>query len=410
LCDGRRRYEAEWLKVIKTEWSSQHTNLWTLSALEEPPQGVTALREVARRISPLRAARRSRRKPARRAEAIAPSRHLLPVPLRPSRSTRLLIVGGKGGVGKTTCAATLALAVAREAPDRRVLLLSTDPAHSIGDVLGEPIGDNERRIAGGRRGALVVREIDAARGWRDWRERYRESIGRVFEKLRGGSHAELTVDRAIVENLLELAPPGMDEIVGIAAIFEALLPGLPAAPRAGAPPAAPRYDLIIVDSAPTGHTLRLLELPAQARAWVQQLMAVVLRYHLTSGVEQLATELVWLSRGLKRLQELLADRRACGFVVVTRPEQLPAFETIRLIEWLRRHQIARRALIVNSVTPPGCARCRRAAERERRQIAAFASSPAWKRSGCRVVLTDASTPPPRGVPALTRWASTWRAR
>ena len=137
-------------------------------------------------------------------------------------------------------------------------------------------------------------------------------------------------------------------------------------------------------------------------------MTVVLKYKVVGGFEQLAGELLWLSRGLKGLQRLLTNPRASGFLVVTRPEELPALETIRLIEWLRRHRIPRRALIVNGVTPPGCARCRRTAARERRQIAMFTSRPAWKRGGCAIILTDAITPPPQGVAALSAWEHTWR--
>jgi arsenite-transporting ATPase len=360
-------------------------------------------------VSPLesRATRRSARRTTTHAETAGPPHQPLPAPVRPSRSTRILIVGGKGGVGKTTCAATLALAIARDAPDRRVLLVSTDPAHSIGDVLGQPVGEASRRIRGGP-GNLVAREIDAARDWRERRERYRESIARLFEMLTAGSHVDLTVDRAVIEELFELAPPGMDEVVGMLTMIEALdLDGTAPADATGD---VARFDLVVVDSAPTGHTLRLLALPAQAQAWVRQLMAVVLKYQAVAGAEPLARELVWLSQGLTRLQALLTTRRACGFVIVTRPEQLPGLETLRLVDWLRRHRIPRRALIVNGVTPPGCARCRRTAARERRQIAALTSRPAWTRGGCAIVLTDAIAPPPRGVAALSDWERTWRAR
>src|ERR671919_2971543 len=103
--------------------------------------------------------------------------------LRVPRSTRLLVVGGKGGVGKTTCAATIALTAARETPARRVLLVSTDPAPSLGDVLGEPIGDTEQRVQAARGRGLIVREIDAGRRWREWRDRYRASIEELFAKV-----------------------------------------------------------------------------------------------------------------------------------------------------------------------------------------------------------------------------------
>ena len=410
LCVGRRRSEAKWLNAISTRWGGQDTGLWTLTAREEPPQGIAALRAVAGSVSPLesRATRRRAQRTTTRAEAAAPPHQALPVPVRPSRSTRVLIVGGKGGVDKTTCAATLALAIARDMPDRQVLLVSTDPAHSIGDVLGQPVGEVGRRIGRGP-GNLVAREIDAALGWRERRERYRESIAQLFERLRAGSNADLAIDRAVIEELFELAPPGMDEVVSMLTMIEALLPGLEP-PAQEATRTVARFDLVIVDSAPTGHTLRLLALPVQAQAWVRQVMAVVLKYKVVAGFEQLAGGLVWLSRGLTRLQGLLTDPRASGFLVVTRPEQLPALESIRLIEWLQRHRIPRRALIVNGITRPGCARCRRTAARERRQIATFTSRPAWKRGGSPIIFTDAITPPPRGVAALSGWAHTWRAR
>jgi anion-transporting ArsA/GET3 family ATPase len=137
-------------------------------------------------------------------------------------------------------------------------------------------------------------------------------------------------------------------------------------------------------------------------------MAVVLKYRAISAFEHIASDLVWLSRGLRRLQALLVSPRQCGFVVVTRPEQLPAIETLRLIEWLSRHRIARRALIVNGITPPGCARCRRTAARERRGIAAFTSAPIYKRAGCPIIVADAIAPPPRGVTSLGEWQRTWR--
>jgi len=411
LCDGRRRSEARWLNAISTRWGRQGTGLWTLTAREEPPQGIAALRAVARSVSPLesRVARRRTPRTTTRAESAAPPHQALPAPVRPSRSTRVLIVGGKGGVGKTTCAATLALAIARDAPNRQVLLVSTDPAHSIGDVLGQPVGEVGRRIRGGP-GNLVAREIDAAQGWRERRERYRDSIAHLFERLSGGSNADLALDRAVIEELFELAPPGMDEVVSMLTMIEALMPGLEATAPWGATRDVARFDLVIVDSAPTGHTLRLLALPVQAQAWVRQVLTVVLKYKVVAGFEELASELVWLSQGLTRLQGLLTTPRTCGFLVITRPEQLPALETIRLIEWLRRHRIPRLALIVNGVTRPGCARCRRTAARERRQIATFTSRLAWKRGGSAIILTDAIAPPPRGVVALSGWEHTWRAR
>jgi arsenite-transporting ATPase len=387
LCNGRRRYEAEWLTAISREWSKQKVRLSMLPAYERPPRGLSALRSVIASVAPLkpRRAPRARRNPPRHEHG---SEQKLPRVLQPSRLTRLVMMGGKGGVGKSTCAAALALAIARADPDRRVLLLSTDPAHSLGDVLGEEIGDAEQSIPAGNNATLIVREIDAAAGWQRWRARYLESIDAVFAKL-AGPDADLSVDRTIVEELFDLAPPGMDEVVGMLAIVEALT-------RKASP-----VDLVVVDTAPTGHTLRLLELPEQAHAWVRQIMRVMLKYRLAARADRLSAEVVWLSKGLTALEKLLTNERGAGFVVVTRPEQLPAIQTRRLVKWLRRRRIAIRALIVNGVTPPGCARCRRVAARERRLISGF---------GEEAVLADAVAPPPRGPAAIEHWGATWREK
>ena len=410
LCDERRRVEAECLNAIAARARGQDVNLWTLAAREDPPQGVDALRAVARSVSPLKRSviRRKAERVVNDSEAFEPHHQALPPPLRPSRATRLLIVGGKGGVGKTTCAAALAAAVARSAPHRRVLLVSTDPAHSLGDVFGQPIGAGECRIREAP-GNLVAREIDAAREWRARRDQYRESAARLLEIGSTQWSAALTVDRAIIEELFALAPPGMDEIVGILTILDALMSGPQLAREVSGKQCDGGFDLVIVDSAPTGHTQRLLALPAQAQAWVRQLMAVVLKYHAVAAFEKIASDLVWVSRGLRRLRGLLASSRQCGFIVVTRPEELPKRETMRLIEWLARHGIAQRALIVNGITPPGCARCRRMAARERRQLATFTRAPISKHARGSIILTDAIAPPPKGVASLGEWQGTWRS-
>jgi arsenite-transporting ATPase len=414
FCEARREAEAESLSTLPSSIRTRATAIWTIPAVDEPPRGIAALRTFARMTRPFeRQVTRRRRRPVS-ASVRTNNKRIMPAVLVEPVSTRLLIVGGKGGVGKTTCAAAVALAAARSRKNRRVLLISTDPAHSIGDALGQNVGDVERRVRGAPDN-LRAREIDAAKGWRERCDHYRASVGRMFEALTGGSHVELTIDRDIIEQLLELAPPGMDEVTGMLTMIDTLFPDGEAAPTREAPtretkgaPTFVRQDLVIVDTAPTGHALRLLAVPGQARRWVRQLMSVLLKYRIV-GITELAEELLSLSRDLGRLQQLLTDARACGFVVVTRPERLPVVETTRLIDWLRRHHIERRALIVNGLTPGECRRCRRAAERERREIATLIGDDAWKRSRSAIIEADAVAPPPRGVAALEAWGRTWRS-
>ena len=396
LCDGRRFAEAQALRGVQAKLVAS-AKTWVVPAQDTPARGMLALRMLARTVVRFPHWNFATRAPAAAA-------HTLPVTPRRSRvvesvlggpSTRLLIVGGKGGVGKTTCATTLALAAARQDPSRRVLLLSTDPAHSIGDVVDQPIGDAEHQLREGPAN-LVARELDAAAGWQKRKERYRASVSRMFNTFDTGVHADFTMDRAILEELFSLAPPGMDEITGMLTIVDAVFP----------PQAMPRADLVIVDTAPTGHALRLLAVPGQAHAWVRQFMKVLLEFEGVAGFGELASELLALSRGLDRLERLLATPRACGFVVVTRPERLPVVETVRLIEWLQKHHIGGRALVVNACTPPGCARCRAAVTRERRETAKLIAMTGWRRGP--ILETEAVVPPPRGARQLEAWGLTWR--
>src|SRR5262249_61366959 len=156
----------------------------------------------------------------------------------------------------TAPATTAALALAARDAGRRILLLSADPAHSLCDVLEIEIGDHERRVPGAP-GELVARELDADRAFALRRERYRASVDELFNALLGGSRFDAAFDRVVVRQLIDLAPPGLDELFAILAVIDAL--GAPAAASGRA------YDVVVVDTAPTGHGLRLLHMPAGGR-------------------------------------------------------------------------------------------------------------------------------------------------
>src|SRR5262249_1947319 len=155
-----------------------------------------------------------------------------------------------------------------------LLLLSTDPAHSLGDVFAAPADDAERAVARGLPG-LRVRELDADRAFAARRAAYRRAVDELFDAIRGDSRLDVAFDRAVARDLLDLAPGGVDELSALLAVTEILFP------PAGA---APRYDLVVVDTAPTGHTLRLLALPDLALQWVKTLMATLLKYRRVLGL------------------------------------------------------------------------------------------------------------------------------
>jgi arsenite-transporting ATPase len=306
-------------------------------------------------------------------------------------------VAGKGGVGKTSVAAATALTLAAAAPARRVLLLSTDPAHSLADVLMTPVDDDERTVPGGPPN-LSVRELDAERALLIRRERYREAVDELFNALTRGSRFDIAFDRTVIQELIELAPPGLDELFAVLAVVEAL------APAAGRP-----FDVVVVDTAPTGHALRLLALPAAALHWVHALLAILLKYRKLMGLGELASDLLAAARDLKALTALLADRARTRLLPVTRAAELPRLETERLLAAVHRLGIEIGPLVVNALTAPGCAACTRRARAERRLVDALRRPRA--RAGARrsaMIFAPTVSPAPRGVTALREWGVRWR--
>jgi arsenite-transporting ATPase len=368
----------------------------------------------------------------------------------------LLFVAGKGGVGKSTCAAALALAAARRRPERRVELLSIDPAHSLVDVLGlggGPAGDTAGPA--GLPPNLTVRELDAAAAFAARRDELLEALDELWAAAgdrRAG--ADATFDRRILERLVDGIPPGLDELIAMVELTAASQdtgepptrpPPSPSGPDAEAPvhppptspfpasepplpsasPGTTAPRLIVVDTAPTGHLLRLLETPELALAWSRALMEVLLRYRQVTGLGRLARELVELSRGTRALQAALGDPARTRFAVVTRAAELPRRETVRLLATLGRRRLAVTALVVDAVWPAaaggrsapkgaeGCPRCAARAAAEAHQLdrlrrAAAKFKPPAGAPRCAILLAPAAWPPPIGVAALIRWLRRWR--
>ena len=409
LCDGRRAAEARVLSEVHRAFPALPLRVVTSRPCE--PRGLPELRVMGRVLrrsvaghglgAPLRTVgkRRGRVSPraAGRTGARAPSRAVsdgcrTALTLAPP-GVRLLVVAGKGGVGKTTVAASLALALAGARPHARVLLLSADPAHSLADVLGTPIGDEERSLPSLAPG-LRVRELDADRAFARIRERYESTVEETFDSLLRGSRFDVAYDRQALRGLMDLAPPGMDELAAVLSIIEALLER------------QPPVDLVVLDTAPTGHALRLLEMPTAALAWVHALLAILLKYREVVGLGEMAADLVATSRRLRELIALLTDPARARVVAVTRAAELPQRETERLLARLRGLCIAVAAVMVNAVTPPGCRRCEgaRRAERRWRGHLARHGRGAWS-----IICSPAVTPPPHGAAALRAWSQSWES-
>jgi arsenite-transporting ATPase len=402
-CLARR---AEETRVLgDTRRAFPHLPLRVIPALDREPQGLPALRAVARWLGRVesrsaRSVRRARGAPrppvSNNARALTqpPSAVTRWLDLLAPPGVRLLVVAGKGGVGKTTCAAGVAVALARRRAGARVLLLSADPAHSLGDALGVSLGDDERAVAGAPPG-LRARELDADRALARTRERYRRAVEDTFDGLLRGSRFDVAYDRQALQGLMDLAPPGLDELFAVLSIVEALLER------------EPPFDVVVLDTAPTGHALRLLEMPGTALAWVHALLAILLKYREVVGLGEIAAELVATARRLRELSALLTDPARARVMAVTRAAALPRRETERLLARLGRLRIAVPAVVVNARTTGACRRCRRAARDEGREAAALRRHRGTGRRTWSMISTPALAPPPRGVAGLERWTRAW---
>jgi arsenite/tail-anchored protein-transporting ATPase len=239
---------------------------------------------------------------------------------------RAVFFGGKGGVGKTTCSAAFALAASREG--RRVLLVSTDPAHSTSDIFGVAIDAAGREIAP----RLRALEIDPEQAVSRYVDEAKERLSTLF--------GPGVVKAAARQIELAAGMPGAVE----AAVFDRVA-GLLLEP-------AGERDLLVFDTAPTGHTLRLLRTPELTSTWLRALAHR--RREAVGGDPSADPVLAALEARAARLDAAgrrLADRAAVALVLVLVPERLPIEETARAVHALEDSGLAPAALVVNRVLP-----------------------------------------------------------
>jgi arsenite-transporting ATPase len=366
FCRARVSMQSRWLLALEREFKDLRQHRVPLFPAEV--RGMQALREFARAVwQPTNSGMsteggRAKGKnhaveqalPSSSPEPALPSSSVISHPSAfPLAPKRLVIFGGKGGVGKTTAAASYALALAGTEESARVLLFSTDPAHSLSDSFGEAVGELKRGVAGLRN--LDAMEIDPATRFEELKERYRRWTDELFESLTGGSRWEVQFDREAMRELVALAPPGIDEIAALSTVSDLIDEGT--------------YTTIVLDTAPTGHLLRFLELPAVALAWVRTFIKLLLKYKNVVRWGGVAEELVALSKSIKRVAALLCDADACEFVGVAIPERMSLEETIRLTASLERLHVPMRRLLVNNILTKEAARaCEFCAARRRGQM------------------------------------------
>jgi len=271
-----------------------------------------------------------------------------PAPL-PASSMKLLLFAGKGGVGKTTLACASALGLAEAWSGKEILLFSIDPAHSLAACLGREIGPQEIRVAPG----LTAIELDAQAEYERLKQDYADELTGVFERVTGRTGIDIAFDREVMERILDLAPPGLDEILALTRIVDLMDRG--------------RYDLFVLDTAPTGHLLRFLEMPELIEKWLKTFFGLFLKYREIFWLPRISQMMVELSKRVKAFRRVLIDAKQAALAAVTIPTEMAYEETRDLVAACERLGVAVPILFVNMVTPvsrcPTCSALRRAEER-----------------------------------------------
>lgn len=248
---------------------------------------------------------------------------------------RVILYTGKGGVGKTTVAAATAVKCAELG--YRTLVISTDAAHSLGDSLDVEIGERPTEVAPN----LWAQEINALRELEDHWDRIHEYLTALFASQEG-------VDDIVAEELA--SPPGMEEVASLMQIKHHRATG--------------KFDVLVVDCAPTGETLQLLAFPDVARWYLQRL------FPLQRTIAKVARPMVQpftkiplpsddffghvkdLLVDLDSMKRILGDPKVCTVRIVLNLEKMVVKEAQRAFTYLSLYDYLTDLIVVNRVLPP----------------------------------------------------------
>ncbi len=265
-------------------------------------------------------------------------------------SLKLILFGGKGGVGKTTCASATGLHLAGAF---KTLLLSTDPAHSLADSLGQPLSDLPQAIQGVT--GLSALEVSAEKALSKFKNAYGNQMRQILE-------TGTNLDTQDIESVFALPVPGMDEVMGLKTLVDLMTQD--------------DFEKYVVDTAPTGHALRLLASPKLLDQWVKVMATMrwkyrymIERFNGRYQSDQGDDFLLSMKKTINHIEGLLHDPEQCAFVAVTIPEKMAIVETERLIDHLNQYNIPVRHLIINHVLDSqDCAFCREKRKEQDRYI------------------------------------------
>jgi arsenite-transporting ATPase len=261
-----------------------------------------------------------------------------------SNNPKVVICGGKGGVGKTTTSSSLAVTMA--SAGHKVAVVSTDPAHSLGDALDSDLrggslvdiplyGVPPVMVDGGSgdEGSLQALEIDPTSALKEFRNSIDKLIGKNNND--SGNDSELSSTLNSLSELIDTLPAGTDEVVALAKVIQLIRRG--------------EFDRVVLDTAPTGHTLRMLTTPSFLADLIERILVVSRKLNSNAAVKMLLSSaknkydlddageaaknaLLKFQVSMYDLEDLFADPASTEFLIVTIGTELAVRESVRLLK------------------------------------------------------------------------------
>ena len=272
----------------------------------------------------------------------------------PAFTTPLSLTIGKGGVGKTTISAAVSMVTRRRDEETALTICSTDPAPSLDDVFDQEISDRPVAVLGDK--SFRAMEMDAAADFRRWTAKLKDKVSGAFGSTSGSLHLDLSFEREVITALLDMVPPGMDELAATFRILDLL----------------EEDQRVVIDMAPTGHALELLRMPERIQLWTRLILRALAPHRGLKMAQEAGVEIAKIGQNVRRLAKTLHDEKLCRVYVVMLPEPLPDRETGRLIADLKALDVALGPVFVNRVLLTGSSSCRRCERVARFQAATLA--------------------------------------
>jgi arsenite/tail-anchored protein-transporting ATPase len=264
----------------------------------------------------------------------------------PALDVPLSFVLGKGGVGKTTISAALGLTT-RKQRNTAVEICSVDPAPSLDDIFQMDTGDRPQAVLGDKN--FRASELDSAALFHQWVSELKSSVDDATTAEVSGIHVDLSFERRLLEQLLDIVPPGVDEVLAIFRILDLLDRG---------------DERVLIDMAPTGHGLELLRMPDRILAWTRPLLKTLALHRTLAMAREAGVKIAELAHRVRELVGVLKDSEQAQVWAVMLPEPLPDRETERLMGQLEGMHLPAKAVFVNRVLfeeqVENCPHCRTA--------------------------------------------------